>query len=59
MAASVPSEPQSAPAPPTDAPRDEQLLDIIFGRVPMGIAVCDRDARLQRCNQTWVEFFVQ
>jgi PAS domain S-box len=45
-------------APPTDAPRDEQLLDIIFGRVPMGIAVCDRDTRLQRCNSTWAEFFV-
>ncbi|WP_353509944.1 histidine kinase [Intrasporangium sp.] len=59
MSASVPSKPQSAPAPPSDAPRDDQLLDIIFGRVPMGIAVCDRDTRLQRCNQTWVEFFVQ
>lgn len=38
---------------------DEQLLDIVFGRVPMGVAVCDRDARLVRCNATWTEFFVR
>jgi PAS domain S-box-containing protein len=58
MAASVPSQPESAPAPPTDAARDERLLDIVFGRVPMGIAVCDRDTRLLRCNKAWAEFFV-
>ncbi|GAB3055374.1 hypothetical protein GCM10027053_15250 [Intrasporangium mesophilum] len=57
MGASVPSQPESAPASPTDAARDEQLLDIVFGRVPMGVAVCDRDTRLLRCNRTWAEFF--
>jgi PAS domain S-box-containing protein len=57
MSASVSSQPESVPAAPTDAGRDEQLLDIVFGRVPMGIAVCDRDARLQRCNKTWAGFF--
>lgn len=57
MGASVPSQPESSPAPPTDAARDEQLLDIVFGRVPMGIALCDRETRLRRCNRTWAEFF--
>ena len=58
MGASVPSQPGSAPTPRTGAERDDQLLDIVFGRVPMGIAICDRDTRLQRCNKTWAEFFV-
>lgn len=56
MGASGPSQPESAPAPPSATAPDEQLLDIVFGRVPMGIAICDRDTRLQRCNKTWVEF---
>ncbi|HEX6054593.1 MAG TPA: histidine kinase [Intrasporangium sp.] len=59
MGATVPSRPESGPAPPTGGARDEQLLDIVFGRVPMGIALCDREARLVRCNETWAEFFVQ
>lgn len=56
MSASLPSQPESVPASTTDAATDEQLLEIFFGRVPMGIAVCDRDTRLQRCNRTWAEF---
>ena len=59
MEASVPSQPESAPAVPTGAARDEQLLDIVFGRVPMGVAVCDRDTRLLRWNRTWADFFVR
>ena len=59
MEASVSSQPESVPAVPTGAARDEQLLDIVFGRVPMGVAVCDRDTRLLRWNPTWAEFFVR
>lgn len=58
MPGSVPSKPVSVPAPRTSAAPDQQLLDIVFGRVPMGIAVCDRETRLQRCNETWAEFLV-
>ncbi len=32
------------------------LLEILFERMPMGIAVFDRDLRLRRCNPTWAEF---
>jgi len=32
------------------------LLDRLFDRMPMGIAVFDRDYRLRRCNPTWAEF---
>ena len=31
------------------------LLEILFGRTPMAIAVFDRDARLRRFNSTWVD----
>ncbi len=58
MPSSVPSRPVSVSAPRSSATWDQQLLDIFFGRVPMGIAVCDRETRLQRCNETWAEFFV-
>src|SRR4051794_10130572 len=57
MTPTVPSQRGTVPAPYTDSEPDAQLLDIFFGRVPMGIAVCDRDTRLQRCNTTWAEFF--
>mgnify|MGYP005842121631 FL=1 len=32
------------------------LLEIIFDRMPMGIAVLDRDLVLRRCNPTWAGF---
>jgi PAS domain S-box-containing protein len=32
------------------------LLATLFERMPMGIAVFDRDYRLRRCNPTWAEF---
>jgi len=32
------------------------LLETLFDRMPMGIAVFDRDYRLRRCNPTWAEF---
>jgi signal transduction histidine kinase len=59
MDASARSEPRSAPAPPPGGERDEQLLDIVFGQVPMGIAVCDRDTTLKYCNAAWAQFFAR
>jgi hypothetical protein len=38
------------------APTPELLLDMLFDRTPMVIAVIDRDFRLQRLNPTWVDF---
>ena len=35
------------------------LLEIIFNRMPMGIAVFDRDLRLRRFNPTWAEYVQQ
>jgi PAS domain S-box-containing protein len=32
------------------------LLEILFQRTPMGIAIFDRDLILRRCNPTWAEF---
>ncbi len=32
------------------------LLTTLFDRMPMGIAIFDRDYRLRRCNPTWAEF---
>lgn len=32
------------------------LLEILFDRMPMGIAVIDRDFKLRRFNPTWAEF---
>jgi PAS domain S-box-containing protein len=32
------------------------LLDMLFDRTPMVIAVLDREFRLQRLNPTWIEF---
>lgn len=35
---------------------NSELLDLLFDRMPMGIAVFDRAYRLVRCNPTWLEF---
>ncbi len=35
---------------------ERNLLEILFDRLPMGIAVFDRGARLVRCNATWTQF---
>lgn len=32
------------------------LLDLLFDRMPMGIAILDRDFRIQRYNPTWGDF---
>ncbi|MGD8398138.1 MAG: PAS domain S-box protein, partial [Anaerolineae bacterium] len=32
------------------------LLELLFERMPMGIAVLDRDYRIQRYNPTWADF---
>jgi signal transduction histidine kinase len=36
--------------------RQLNLLEILFERMPMGIAVLDREYRIQRFNPTWNEF---
>ncbi len=35
---------------------ERTLLNILFDRMPMGIAIFDTEARLQRHNPTWAEF---
>ena len=35
---------------------DEGLLDTLFERMPVGIAVFDRDGTIVRLNPTWIEF---
>jgi signal transduction histidine kinase len=35
---------------------ERTLLKVLFDRMPMGIAVFDREARLRRYNPTWAEF---
>jgi len=35
------------------------LLEMLFERMPMGIAVIDRDFKLVRCNPTWAAFIEQ
>jgi len=32
------------------------LLELLFERMPMGIAILDREFRIQRYNPTWGEF---
>jgi signal transduction histidine kinase/predicted hydrocarbon binding protein len=36
--------------------RQINLLEMLFERMPMGIAVIDRDMKLVRCNPTWAAF---
>ena len=54
----LPATARIEPARPTAGSMNDQLVDIFFDRVPMGVAVFDRDARLVRCNRTWAGFFV-
>ncbi len=54
---SMPLEPVTEAVPPSDAALDTQLLELLFDRVPMGIAVFAPDLRLVRCNTTWVGFY--
>jgi PAS domain S-box-containing protein len=44
------------PSPTIDLAQQEDLLGILFDRMPMGIAVFDREMRLQRCNPTWADY---
>jgi len=39
-----------------DRDRRPNLLEMLFERMPMGIAVLDRDYRIQRYNPTWDEY---
>lgn len=49
-------------APPGRRSEDEafdqqlRILEVLFDRVPVGIAVLDRDLVLRRCNPTWAAF---
>jgi len=43
-------------APDPALGRQLNLLEILFNRMPMGIAIFDRDLRLRRCNPTWAGF---
>jgi PAS domain S-box-containing protein len=36
-----------------------RLLDILFDRMPMGIAILDRELRVQRFNPTWADYVVR
>jgi signal transduction histidine kinase/predicted hydrocarbon binding protein len=36
--------------------RQINLLEMLFERMPMGIAIIDREYRVQRYNPTWVDF---
>jgi PAS domain S-box-containing protein len=36
--------------------RQLNLLEILFDRMPMGIAILDQDFRIRRFNPTWAEF---
>lgn len=36
--------------------RQINLLEMLFERMPMGIAIIDRDYKLVRCNPTWATF---
>ena len=44
------------PPPVTSLLEANSLLEIMFERTPVGIAVFDRDLVLQRCNPTWASF---
>ena len=43
-------------APDPALGRQLNLLEILFDRMPVGIAIFDRDLRLRRCNPTWAGF---
>jgi PAS domain S-box-containing protein len=43
-------------APDPALGRQLNLLEIIFDRMPMGIAILDRDLRIRRFNPTWAGF---
>lgn len=42
---------------PLDDATTAQLVDYFFDSVPFGLAVFDREFRLQRANRTWVGYF--
>ncbi len=46
----------TTPSPLSEKNLTPRLMDILFDRMPMGIAVFDRDLRLRRCNPTWAEY---
>ncbi len=44
-------------APTAAAAQPFDVLRRLFDRLPLGLAVFDSDAKLQRCNATWCELF--
>jgi signal transduction histidine kinase len=54
---SMPTQPELEPLPPTGAPLERQLLDLLFDRAPFGLALFDLEGRLERCNRTWSGYF--
>lgn len=46
---------------PNQSPAQEQanLLELLFERMPMGVAILDRQFRIQRYNPTWGDFAVR
>ena len=48
--------PVVALAPDPALGRQLNLLEILLDKMPMGIAIFDRDLRLRRCNPTWAGF---
>jgi PAS domain S-box-containing protein len=53
--------PATGPQPLANSPgaflgQQLRLLEILFSRMPMGIAIFDRNLRLRRCNPTWAEY---
>jgi len=55
--ADLPATARIEPAISTAGSLNDQLVEIFFDRVPMGVAVFDRETRLLRCNRTWAGFF--
>jgi PAS domain S-box-containing protein len=51
--------PVVAYAPDPALGRQLNLLELLFDRMPMGIAVIDRDYTIQRYNPTWADFSTQ
>ncbi|MBC7249279.1 MAG: PAS domain-containing protein, partial [Anaerolineae bacterium] len=48
--------PVVASAPDPGLIRQLNMLELLFDRMPMGVAVLDREYRIQRYNPTWQEF---
>ena len=50
------AEKSNLSSPDPEMARQNNLLEMLFEGMPMGIAIIDRDYRLVRCNPTWAAF---